>query len=235
MGDALPFDALPFDAVVLAGGRARRLGGASKPEVMLAGRRLIDRTLDAAASARAVVVVGPADVAPPGMRVTREDPPGGGPVAGLAAGLAALPDGAPLVLVLACDLPRVAGAVPALVDAVSRAPKDGVDGAVLVDRGGRAQPLAAAYRRAALDAALGRVVAGRGVEGASMRALLGGLRLVEVPDAAGHGVDVDTWVDVEAWTDGEAPDVARVRGARTDAAGWHDGDERAGGRALGGL
>lgn len=189
--------AAPFDAVVLAGGRARRLGGASKPDVLIAGRRLIDRTLEAARGARDVVVVGPSSVAP-GMRVTIEDPPGSGPVAGLAAGLSALPGGAALVLVLACDLPGVAGAVPDLVSAVSA---DGaVDGALLVDVDGRRQSLAAVYRRAALDAALARLVCERGdLVDASMRRLIGGLTLVEVADLAGRGADIDTWADVAGW------------------------------------
>lgn len=194
-----------FDAVVLAGGAARRLGGASKPDVLLAGRRLIDRTLDATRGAREVVVVGPAEVAPPGVRVTREDPPGTGPVAGLAAGLAALPDAAPFVLVLACDLPRVAGAVDALLGA-----SEG-DGAVLVDVGGHRQPLAAVYRRAALAAALDDVAAGRGLAGASMRTLLAGLRLTEVPDIGGYGDDVDTWDDLARAQTRDVP-----RGTMTD-------------------
>jgi molybdopterin-guanine dinucleotide biosynthesis protein A len=209
----------PFDAVVLAGGRARRLGGVSKPAVDVAGRRLIDRTLDAAAGARAVVVVGPPDVAPPGVRVTREDPPGGGPVAGLAAGLAALPDGAPLVLVLACDLPRVAGASAALLDAAGRAEREGADGAVLLDVAGRRQPLAAAYRRASLDAALARLPSGGA--GAAMRDLVRELRLLDVPDDAGYAADVDT-----------PDDLDRARSFADRA--WHDDERRAEGRARGG-
>lgn len=193
-----------FDAVVLAGGRGRRLGGASKPDVVVAGRRLLDHALAATAGARDVVVVGPAEVAPPGVRVTREDPPGGGPAAGLAAGLAALPAGAPLVLVLACDLPRVADAVPALLAAAR-----GGDAAVLVDADGRRQTLAAVYRRDALDAALARVDAERGLAGAPMRAVVDGLAVVPVLDPAGLGEDVDTWADVER-ADVRAATVAAV-------------------------
>lgn len=107
------------DALVLAGGRARRLDGASKPDVLLGGRRLIDRVLDAAVGARRVAVVGPAEVAPPGVLVTLEDPPSGGPVAGIAAGLAALSPGADLVLLLACDVPHAAPSVDALFAALA--------------------------------------------------------------------------------------------------------------------
>src|SRR4029079_9730524 len=83
-----------FDAVVLAGGRGRRLGGPSKPEVVVGGRALLDHALAAVAAADRVVVVGPSGLARPGIPRVLEDPPDGGPVAGLAAGLAYLaPDG----------------------------------------------------------------------------------------------------------------------------------------------
>ncbi|MCF3965483.1 NTP transferase domain-containing protein, partial [Streptomyces fuscigenes] len=49
--------ALPFDAVVLAGGAARRLGGADKPGVRVGGRTLLDRVLAACAGAGRTVVV----------------------------------------------------------------------------------------------------------------------------------------------------------------------------------
>lgn len=183
------------DALVLAGGRARRLGGASKPDVMLAGRRLIDRTLEAAAHARLVVVVGPREVAPAGVLVTQEDPPGGGPVAGVAAGLLALGDGAPLVLVLACDVPRAAAAVGSLVTALGE--HDPVDGAVVVDAGGRLQPLVGLYRRDSLVAALAALEASGGVRGVPVHRLLDGLVLTRVADVAGAALDVDTWSDLE--------------------------------------
>ncbi|WP_217995881.1 NTP transferase domain-containing protein, partial [Kribbia dieselivorans] len=37
-------------AIVLAGGEARRLGGRSKPDLLVDGRRLLDIVLDATAS-----------------------------------------------------------------------------------------------------------------------------------------------------------------------------------------
>ncbi|GMA24023.1 hypothetical protein GCM10025864_17820 [Luteimicrobium album] len=66
-----------FDAVVLAGGRAQRLG-VPKPGVTLAGRTLLDHALAAARDARRTVVVGPAELARDGVTVVREDPPFGG-------------------------------------------------------------------------------------------------------------------------------------------------------------
>lgn len=77
---------IAFDAIILAGGRGSRLGGLRKPELTLDGRRLVDRALAAVAGARRIVLVGDAEV-PDGVPHTREDPPYGGPVAALAAGM----------------------------------------------------------------------------------------------------------------------------------------------------
>lgn len=182
------------DAVVLAGGGGRRLGGVSKADLVVGGRRLLDAVLDATRDARAVVVVAPEEVAvPSGVRRTLEDPPGGGPVAGIAAGLAALPDAdhgtVPWVLVLACDVPAAARAVPALTGAVG----DATDGAIVADAHGRDQPLLGLYRRSALADVLGRL--GRDVHGARVRDLVDALHLVRVEDPGDAASDVDTWAD----------------------------------------
>ncbi|MFF8599335.1 DUF6457 domain-containing protein [Streptomyces sp. NPDC015232] len=76
-----------YDALVLAGGAARRLGGADKPGVRVGGRPLLDRVLAGCRDAgRTVVVAAPRATARP-VEWTREEPPGGGPVAALDAGL----------------------------------------------------------------------------------------------------------------------------------------------------
>lgn len=81
-----------FDAVVLAGGRSTRLDGRAKADLALDGARLVDRAVGAAvaAGARRTVVVGPEELEVAGAIATRERPPFGGPVAAIAAGLAAL-------------------------------------------------------------------------------------------------------------------------------------------------
>jgi len=86
--------------VVLAGGRASRLGGAPKPLLARDGTTLLDRAVRIGAGAGdpdgTVVVVGPpalvASLGPPTGRVvtTHEDPPLTGPARALAAGVAAL-------------------------------------------------------------------------------------------------------------------------------------------------
>jgi molybdopterin-guanine dinucleotide biosynthesis protein A len=184
-----------FDALVLAGGAGRRLGGADKATIEIGGQTLLDRTIAAVAAARTLVIAGPprVTVAPGTDRVRwcREQPPGGGPVAGLAAGLAHL-DG-DLVVVLAVDMPRVAPAVPALLAALATGPSEAA-ASVLVDAHGRRNFLAAAWRRAALEAA---VAALPDAAGAAMRVLYGERTVVEVTDPDGWGADIDTVADFD--------------------------------------
>jgi molybdopterin-guanine dinucleotide biosynthesis protein A len=180
-----------FDAVVLAGGGARRLDGTDKPALRIGGATLLDRVLGACADAERTVCVGPERRTVRPVRWTREDPPGGGPVAALAVGLEHISAGR--VLVLAADLPFLdAGLVRALVQAT-----DGADGAVLVDDEGRDQWLAGCYQHAALAAGLDRLRAERGeLAGASLRALASPLTLRRVADPDRLGFDCDTWEDV---------------------------------------
>jgi len=114
-----------YDAVVLAGGAARRLGGADKPGLRVGGRALLDRVLTACADARTTVVV--ADPRPTARPVlwARADPPGGGPLAALGAGLHRTT--AEHVVVLSADLPFLGAAtVGRLLAALHTSTADGV-------------------------------------------------------------------------------------------------------------
>ncbi|MBC6496647.1 molybdenum cofactor guanylyltransferase [Microbacterium sp. 4-7] len=110
--DAATPASVPTAAIILAGGRASRLDGTAKPLLEVGGRTLLDRAIAAVDGCDPIVVVGPP--APTRVRVawTRETPEFGGPVAGIAAGLA-LVDTAD-VLLLAADLPNAEGAVALL-------------------------------------------------------------------------------------------------------------------------
>ncbi|MGV9756153.1 NTP transferase domain-containing protein, partial [Streptomyces tricolor] len=67
---AAPGAPAPYDAVVLAGGAARRLGGADKPGLRVGGRALLDRVLAACGSwSRAVMAIGAAFVMPATLAV----------------------------------------------------------------------------------------------------------------------------------------------------------------------
>jgi molybdopterin-guanine dinucleotide biosynthesis protein A len=178
-----------FDAVILAGGRSARLGGADKALVSFDGSTLLERAVDAARDAERTVAVGPHRQLRLRFPVTwvQEDPPGGGPVPALAAGLAVAES--ELVLVLAVDHPLVTRQhVATLAESVSG------DGAVALDRDGRTQPLVAVYRKAALGAAIAGLAR---TQGASLREVTAALALeqVELGEAA---VDCDTWQAVEA-------------------------------------
>lgn len=185
----------PYDAVLLAGGRAARLGGIDKTALHARGTTLLDHAVAAAASAVRVVVVGPrdADALPPRVVRAREDPPFAGPVAAIAAGLEAVSVRAPLTLVLACDLVHPEAATARLIEAASATATDGLrDGVVAVDDDGRRQPLLALYRTAALREAVESVRADAGtLAGTSMRRLLAPLDLVEVAVPSALCADVD--------------------------------------------
>ncbi|MCX2179225.1 molybdenum cofactor guanylyltransferase [Streptomyces sp. SKN60] len=195
-----------YDALVLAGGAARRLGGADKPGVRVGGRPLLDRVLAGCRDARrTVVVAAPRATARP-VEWAREEPPGGGPVAALDAGLRRLAEpagpgadsdpAAPLVLVLSADLPFFdAAAARLLVTTLAAAPD--AEGAVTVDADGREQPLVAVYRAGALRRALTRAAdAHGGPAGLPLRRVTGELRTVSVPAGGAASFDCDTWEDI---------------------------------------
>ncbi|MEU2420316.1 NTP transferase domain-containing protein [Streptomyces sp. NPDC007851] len=182
----------PYDAIVLAGGAARRLGGADKPAVRVGGRPLLDRVLAACAGAEQTVVV--ADPRPTfrPVRWTREDPAGGGPVAALGAGLRH--STAAYAVVLSADLPFLEEATVRRLLSVLAA--SGADAALLTDADGRDQPLVAAYRTAALRHALSALVTGdQGLTGLPLRRLTAALNLTRVPDPLAS-FDCDTWDDI---------------------------------------
>ncbi|MGV9346430.1 NTP transferase domain-containing protein [Streptomyces spiralis] len=180
------------DAVVLAGGAARRLGGADKPGVRVGGRALLDRVLAACAGARTTVVVAdPRPTARP-VRWTREEPPGGGPLAALDAGLRHTT--ADHVVVLSADLPFLEPATVRLLLGALRAGR--ADGVLLTDADGRDQPLVAAYRVHALRRELAALTREHGaLTGLPLRRLTAALDLTRVPDHVAS-FDCDTWDDI---------------------------------------
>lgn len=181
-----------YDAVILAGGRGARLGAPSKPDLLVAGRRMLDIALVAAGGANRIVVVGDVDVPDQVLR-TREEPVFGGPVAGLAAGLAALTSPAEWLLLLACDLPDAEAAVARLLTAV---PDPEHDGVCLLDADGRSQWLLGCYRAAALEARL----ADRGNPPlTALYRLLGPLRLLGIDPGDVIVDDLDTPADAQRW------------------------------------
>lgn len=193
-----------MDLLVLAGGRGQRLGGQDKAALEVAGRSLLDRVLEGAHQlGGSVVVVGDTPV-PAGVLRTLEDPPDGGPVAGIAAGLAALRrtgedvverPGAAWVAVVAVDQPGAAAALATLRSALPGVPPT-ADAVSHEDGTGHRQWLLALYRRPALEGALARLPSPRDT---SVRRLVAGLTWQVVGRGTEHLGDVDTWDDAAGW------------------------------------
>ncbi|MFJ6538056.1 DUF6457 domain-containing protein [Paenarthrobacter sp. NPDC091711] len=209
---------MEFNAVILAGGRATRLGGVPKPTLKYDGDTLLQHALHAARGASAVVVVGP-DVPGSGgggeavisgragaggqlpgrILLAREEPVFAGPAAAIAAGLAALTkngESSPWTLVLACDMPHASRGVGLLWAALESSP--GAEGAMAVSVDGRKQPLLGAYSTAALEREVGVASEGSGLTNSSVFRLLARLNVLDVEVPAGSTDDVDTWEDAAA-------------------------------------
>ena len=119
----------------------------------------MDHLLNALPSGWDVVCVGEERATTRLVKWCRESPAGGGPVAGIAAGLdhlGRLDTGT--CVVVAGDMPFASPAVPALVDMLNARPE--LDAVLATDPDGRRQPLLAAYRCGMLRAALPHDAAG---------------------------------------------------------------------------
>jgi molybdopterin-guanine dinucleotide biosynthesis protein A len=186
----------PWTALVLAGGRAKRLGGQAKPQLEVGGRSMLAAVLAATEGATARIVVGPPQPVPADVVVVREQPPGGGPVQALRAGLAVVRTD--VVAVLAADLPFLTAA---LVDELrTRLTGDGV---LVVDDTGQDQLLLGVWRTAALRAAVAAVPPGP----TSMRRVLSPLAVRRLRPAVREGQPAP-------WTDCDTPaDLDRARAA----------------------
>lgn len=176
-------------AIVLGGGRSARMG-TDKLALERHGVPLLERVcLAAGRFADRVIVAGPArpDLA---VEYVPEDPPFGGPVAGIAAALTALAHAVgpgEETLILAGDLAEPEAVVDLLYGA-----EPGPDGVVLVDDEGWPQFLAGRYRIAAL---LDAVRSAGDVRDLSVRRFLRGLDVARVPAPPSTTADVDTVED----------------------------------------
>jgi molybdopterin-guanine dinucleotide biosynthesis protein A len=160
-----------WTAIVLAGGSGRRLGGADKAALTLGGVTALDRLLAHLPSTAPVIVSGPRRATSRMVRFVVEDPPGGGPVAGIAAAVAAVDTA--IVVLLATDMPWAGTLATALVHEY-----DPQRAGILVplDATGRRQPLCSVASTDALRAALADL---GDPSGRSMTALLSHLTVEE--------------------------------------------------------
>jgi molybdopterin-guanine dinucleotide biosynthesis protein A len=169
------------NGVLLTGGASTRMGR-DKATLVVDGRTLASRTAELLSGVADRCVVVGRGVS--GLDAVLEDPPGGGPLVAIAAGVAAVGTDRP-ALVVACDLPRLqTGLLRWLVDHPS-------PGSVVPLWEGRPQPLCARWCPAALHAVTGLVADGI----RSMRTLVerSDTELVAPPrDMATALQDVDT-------------------------------------------
>jgi molybdopterin-guanine dinucleotide biosynthesis protein A len=173
--------------VVLAGGTSRRFGS-DKLDARLHGSTVLESVVGSLPLTWPVVVVGPRRTCGRDVTWTREDPPGGGPLAGVVAGVeVVLTD---LVAVVAGDMPHAGTALVMLVEALRTAPPQ-VCAVVAVDVHGVANPLLAAYRTASVREGLPRPAADRPAK------LLLSLPHLELPVIGPAGLDVNTPSDLE--------------------------------------
>jgi molybdenum cofactor guanylyltransferase len=210
-----------FDTVILAGGGSTRMGGADKPGLAVGGTPMLVSVAQAAAGAGTsrLIVVGPgrAGVVRDGLAALGhgrpgwlicvvEEPARSGPVAGLRRGLAEV--GAPLLLLLAADLPFLTAAH--LLELLTAGPSaaeaepapdrpsaaDVAAGVVAADASGAPQWLVSCWRADSLRAALA------GYAGTSLRGLLAPLNPVRIGLApsgpASPWLDCDTPDDLSA-------------------------------------
>lgn len=159
----MPASGLSRSAIVLAGGASRRMGTA-KEWLDAGGVPLLSRVIASVSEACSVVVVCPrsGQALPPlpvGVRRV-DDPPGlagGGPLVGVATGLAALGDEG-LVFCGSVDAPLVTtGHATYVLDLLEARPE--AQAVVPVSEDGRLHPLAGAVRLPAARAAAVRLVA----------------------------------------------------------------------------
>lgn len=209
----LAADAPRWNAVVVAGGRATRLGGIDKTALVYRGRTLLAGVLGAVTGAERICVVGSDAPLPAGVLGAMEEPRWGGPAAAIVAGLRALAPGgadpggaaargdADWVVVLAADLVRADEAVAALLTTLEHLPGTvelgaaqglTIDGVISVDGHGHRQPLLAVYRLAALRSA---AAAAGDAQNLSVKSLIGALNLVEVTLPDELSADIDTAAD----------------------------------------
>lgn len=198
----------PYDAVILAGGRSSRMGeGRNKVTLEVEGRPLVATAVFAVEGAEQIVLVGPEAPlreALPGewpsrLSATQEHPPFGGPVAGIAAGLERLgPKSAPVVALLACDVPGAPAALAAIMKtqlARSLWSSGNIDGVCALDEEGYPQRLLGLYRQEFLSRRA-KEVSERNL---SVRKFLATAKLEGLRVAERHVMDLDSPEDVSRY------------------------------------
>jgi molybdenum cofactor guanylyltransferase len=168
-------------ALILAGGKATRLGGVDKSQLVVEGRTIFERQVEALRGFE-VLVSSSRDV--PGYRTVRDAIEDGGPLAGIAAGLAAA--STEWLLVLAGDMPYV---TRELCDRLVSRTSDDID-AVGIRIDGLPEPLVCVLRVSRALPIVQRRLAARELK-ASRLLSDGALRVVWLDEAELRAIDPD--------------------------------------------
>lgn len=182
-----------MDVIVLAGGEGRRLGGVDKASLELKGKRFIDHVLADLGSAEQVIVVSPRKDLhlPPQVLRCSEEPPLGGPVAGIAAAMPLL--SSEQVGIIAVDAPYSARSLGPLAKELLAHPEASL---AAIENQGFLEPLCALWRYPDLVEALAAI--GDPRDQAARRLLRLAPREVVGLAATGEEEDVDTADELEA-------------------------------------
>jgi len=205
MSTAAPM--IEWTALVLAGGRGSRLGNADKAMITVGGVSTLSHLLGSLPGHVPIVVAGPSRTTGRPVTFAPESPAHGGPVAGIASGLAAVRT--PVTALLAVDMPWAGGLVGQLI---AEFPGCDADALVPVDGSGFRQPLCAVVRTEALRDALRALGA---PAGRSLRELFCLIDVRERPLLEGELRSVD---DID--TPEDLTNARSHQGARTMMKTW---------------
>ena len=205
MSTAAPM--IEWTALVLAGGRGSRLGNADKAMITVGGVSTLSHLLGSLPGHVPIVVAGPSRTIGRPVTFAPESPAHGGPVAGIASGLAAVRT--PVTALLAVDMPWAGGLAGQLI---AEFPGCEADALVPVDGSGFRQPLCAVVRTEALRDALRALGA---PAGRSLRELFCLIDVRERPLLEGELRSVD---DID--TPQDLTNARSHQGARTMMKTW---------------
>ncbi|MDO5076575.1 molybdenum cofactor guanylyltransferase [Corynebacterium sp.] len=177
------------DAIILAGGRNTRMAGSDKAQLLYGAARFVDHLINDLRAYdnldRIVVVTPHAYPLPNDVTRTCENPPFGGPVAGITAGTQHLRDTpANLVLIVPVDAPDAAQLLPRLMQKLASS-----DVAVIRNRDGFIEPLCALWSKPALCDALDALPA---IANTPAKDLIRATRTVHEVKGTGAERDYDT-------------------------------------------